>query len=67
MTASLWEGFDIPIAEAAACGRPAVAFDVGSHREVLKEGRLVTLKDGRHAGAADVQSFADAILEVLGK
>jgi glycosyltransferase involved in cell wall biosynthesis len=56
-TASLWEGFDIPIVEAFNVGKPAVAFDVGSHPEVLKKGVLV--KSG------DTKAFADAILKIL--
>jgi len=50
VTASLWEGFDLPMAEAAACGKPAVAFDAGAHREVMREGRLVDT-DGKFAAA----------------
>ncbi|MFH1133477.1 MAG: glycosyltransferase family 4 protein [Nanoarchaeota archaeon] len=56
-TASLWEGFDLPAAEAQACGKPVVAFSIGSHPEVVKKGLLV--KEG------DVQGFADAILKTL--
>ncbi len=56
-TCSLWEGFDIPIVEAAYCGKPSVAFDVGSHPEVLKNGILV--KKG------DVKGFADGVLKIL--
>ena len=42
VTASLWEGFDIPIVEAQACGKKVVAFDIGSHPEVIdKNGILV--------------------------
>ena len=37
-TASLWEGFDLPMAEAQACGKHVVAFDIGSHQEVIKVG-----------------------------
>ncbi len=56
-TASMWEGFDIPIVEANACGKPAVAFDVGSHPEVLKKGTLVK--------AGNVEEFAAAIIKTL--
>jgi glycosyltransferase involved in cell wall biosynthesis len=56
-TASLWEGFDIPVVEAQACGKPVVAFDVCSHREVVKKGRLV--KEG------DIAGFAKAIVASL--
>jgi glycosyltransferase involved in cell wall biosynthesis len=41
VTASLWEGFDMPIAEANNMGKPCVAFAIGSHPEVLKVGKLV--------------------------
>ena len=57
VTASLWEGFNLPIAEAQACGKKVVAFDVCSHPEVVKSGMLVK-KD-------DVNSFADAIIKCL--
>ncbi|KHO46262.1 MAG: glycosyl transferase group 1 [archaeon GW2011_AR3] len=56
-TASLWEGFDIPVAEAQACGKPVVAFDIGSHREVVKNGKLV--KEG------ETRKFAKAILDLI--
>lgn len=55
-TATLWEGFDMPMAEANACGKPCVAFDIGAHPEVLKKGKLVTVKD--------IDAFAKAIMEV---
>ncbi len=58
-TASMWEGFDIPIVEANACGKSAVAFDVGSHSEVLKKGMLVK--------AGNVEEFAAAVVNVLKK
>ncbi|MBI2143969.1 glycosyltransferase family 4 protein [Candidatus Woesearchaeota archaeon] len=58
-TASMWEGFGMPIAEANAVGKPAVAFDVGSQPEVLRKGRLVK--------AGDVKGFADAVVNVLKK
>ena len=57
VTASLWEGFNLPAAEAQACGKKVVAFDIGSHPEVVKNGILV--KKG------DVTGFADAILKLL--
>ena len=37
-TASLWEGFNLPLVEAQACGKPVVAFDIGAHQEVVKPG-----------------------------
>ena len=59
VTCSLWEGFDIPIAEAAACGKPSVAFDIGSHKEVLKNGTLVKEND--------LEAFKNAIVKILRK
>jgi 1,2-diacylglycerol 3-alpha-glucosyltransferase len=37
-TATLWEGFNIPLVEAQACGKPVVAFDIGPHPEVVENG-----------------------------
>jgi len=56
-TASLWEGFDMPIVEAYYTGKPSVAFDIGAHKEVLKKGILVKKIDSR--------DFANGILKVL--
>ena len=45
---SLWEGFGYATAEAMAAGRPVVAFDVSSNREVVQDGEtgyLVPIKD----------------------
>jgi len=53
-TASLWEGFDIPAVESQATGKPVVAFDIGSHPEVIKNGKLVKVND--------IKDFANAIL-----
>lgn len=58
-TASLWEGFDMPIVEAYECGTPTVAFDIGAHKEVIKKGILVKPKD--------IRRFADAIINFLNK
>ncbi len=57
VTASLWEGFDIPAVEAQACGKKVVAFDIGSHKEVIKKGILVK-------GLAE-KALADAIIKSL--
>jgi len=58
-TGTLWEGFDIPAVQAQMCGKKVVAFDVGSHPEVVKNGVLVK--------AGDVKQFADAVLGILKK
>ncbi|MBI4143519.1 glycosyltransferase family 4 protein [Candidatus Woesearchaeota archaeon] len=57
VTASLWEGFNLPAAEAQACGRKVVAFDVCSHPEIVKNGALVKKND--------LHGFADAIIRLL--
>jgi len=57
VTSSLWEGFNLPVAEAQACGKKVVAFNVCSHPEVVKEGILIK-KD-------DIDGFADAIIRLL--
>jgi len=56
-TATLWEGYNMPVVEAQACGKKVVAFDVCSHPEVVKNGILVKPKD--------IPAFADAILKII--
>jgi 1,2-diacylglycerol 3-alpha-glucosyltransferase len=56
-TATLWEGFDMPIVEAAALGKPSVAFDIGAHKEVLTNGSLVKERD--------IQEFSKAIIRII--
>ena len=59
-TASIWEGFDMPVAEAQNCGKPVVAFDVGPHREVIKSGKL-----GKLVPTKDTKAMATAILNFI--
>jgi 1,2-diacylglycerol 3-alpha-glucosyltransferase len=54
-TATHWEGFDMPIPEAAACGTPTVAFDLCSHPEVTTDGILVAENDTVAFGEAIVK------------
>jgi len=56
-TCSQWEGFNLPAAEAQACGKKVVAFDIGSHPEVVKKGILVKNKD--------TEGFAKAVIKIL--
>ena len=57
VTASLWEGFNLPAAEAQACGKKVVAYDVCSHPEIVKNGVLVKKND--------IKGFADTIIRLL--
>ncbi len=43
VTASRWEGFDLPLAEAHHAGLPSVALDIGAHREVAAPGETAIL------------------------
>jgi 1,2-diacylglycerol 3-alpha-glucosyltransferase len=56
-TATLWEGFDMPIVEAAYCGTPTVAFNIGAHPEVMEMGKLVKL--------GNINEFSKAIITYL--
>ena len=56
-TASQWEGFNLPAAEAQACGKKVVAFDIGSHKEIVKNGILVKNRI--------LEEFADAVIKIL--
>lgn len=58
-TASLWEGFNMPVVEAQAVGKPVVAFDIAAHPEVVKNGILVEENN--------VKSFSEAIIKILKK
>ncbi len=57
VTCSQWEGFNLPAAEAQACGKKVVAFDIGSHKEVIKSGILVKNKD--------TAGFAKEVINIL--
>lgn len=56
-TCSLVEGFNMPLVEAQACGKPVVAFDIGPHKEVIKNGFLVA--------EGDLNRFAEALINIL--
>lgn len=57
VTASLWEGFNLPAAEAQACGKKVVAFNLGSHPEIVKNGILVEKEN--------IEEFAKAVIKLL--
>lgn len=57
-TCSLWETFNIPIAEAQASGKPVIAFDTGPHPEIIdNNGILVPTRN--------VQMFAEACIKKI--
>lgn len=39
VTASRWEGFDLPLVEAQSFGKPVAALDIGAHPEVIERNR----------------------------
>ena len=57
VTASQWEGFNLPAAEAQACNKPVVAFNIGSHPEIVKKGILVKNKD--------IDAFSEAVVRLV--
>jgi len=59
-TATAWEGFNLPLAEAQACGKPVVAFNLGPHPEVVKDG-----KTGFLVPPQDYNALADAMTRLL--
>jgi 1,2-diacylglycerol 3-alpha-glucosyltransferase len=61
-TASLWEGFNLPVSEAQACGKTIAAFDIGPHREVI-----IVPENGLLAPAEDVDGLAKAIISLLNR
>ena len=56
-TCSLVEGFNMPLVEAQACGKPVVAFDIGPHKEVVKNGILVP--------EGHLNEFGEALINIL--
>jgi len=58
VSASKWEGFGLPIIEAQICGKPVVAFGVGAHPELIRDG--IT---GIIVKPFDTKEFADAMVE----
>jgi len=59
VTASRWEGFDLPLVEAQSFGKPVVALDIGAHPEVVAAGSSGIL-------CADMPAMAAALLELAG-
>ena len=59
-TATIWEGFNLPLAEAQACGKPVVAFNLGPHPEVVTNGEA-----GLLVPLGDISALAGAIIKLL--
>ena len=57
VTASQWEGFNLPAAEAQACGKKVIAFNIGSHPEIVKNGALVEKNN--------IGKFAEEVIKIL--
>lgn len=56
-TASLQENFNMPLVEAQACGKAVVAFDLGSHPEVINENGLLV-------EPGNIKKFAEAVITI---
>jgi GT2 family glycosyltransferase/glycosyltransferase involved in cell wall biosynthesis len=58
VTASRWEGFDLPIMEAAHQGVPGVALRVGAHPEVVRDGETGILADSPEMLFSEAEALA---------
>ena len=56
VTGSVWEGLNLPLVEAQACGKPVIAFDLCAHPEVVRNN-----KTGFLVPPGDTTAFARAI------
>jgi glycosyltransferase involved in cell wall biosynthesis len=54
LSLSLLEGFNLPLSEALACGRPAVVSDLPVHREVAASGALYVPLDAPEVAAREL-------------
>ncbi len=45
VTATKWEGFDLPLLEAQRFQKPAICYDIGAHREVTSTQSAFVVKD----------------------
>lgn len=58
VTASLWEGYNLPVAEAQYYGKPVVAFKIGAHSEVVERKELLV-------NLGDNEDFADKLIQLF--
>ena len=56
---SEWEGFGYVLAEAMACSKPSIAFDISSNPELIDDG-----KNGYLIDAFNIDQFADRIISL---
>ena len=59
LTASRWEGFDLPLMEAAHAGVPGVALRVGAHPEVVRDGETGLLTGNPQELAEAARTLAE--------
>ena len=57
-TATQWEGFDLPLLEASYFGIPVVAYKIGAHPEIVKDGETGFL-------VSDQAEFADKLKRLV--
>ncbi len=57
VTATKWEGFDLPLAEAQFFGKPVIAYNIGPHPELCKNGESGFLVNSKG-------EFVDKIIEI---
>lgn len=68
VTASRWEGFNLPLAEAQLLGKPVVAYDTGPHGEIVSNGKtgiLVKPFDEEEFGSAMIEAYQNK--DILGE
>ena len=58
VTASRWEGFNLPVLEAQYFGKPVLAYDLAAHPEVVKPGETGFL-------VKDQESFENNLRELV--
>ncbi len=58
---SIWEGFGYAIAEAMACFKPVVGFDISSNPELIRNNT-----NGMLVEPFDINSFAERVIELSG-